>query len=152
MRTETEIINLSDEKLRVAEFLLQNNFFDDAYYLGGYSFELCLKAKICKTLDIQDFFDFDNARNRKLPTSQNKSKDNLYKSFKVHDYEQLLILSGLYTVFAEKITTDLEFEADWSIVSKWDESLRYSNGANGIDVKSFIESIKNIITWLKQYL
>ncbi len=120
----TEIINLSDEKLRVAEFLLQNNFFDDAYYLSGYSFELCLKAKICKTLDIQDFFDFDNARNRKLPTSRNKSKDNSYKSFKVHDYEQSLILSSLYTVFAEKITTDLEFEADWSVVSKWDESLR----------------------------
>ena len=91
LRTETEIINLSDEKLRVAEFLLQNGFFDDAYYLGGYSFELCLKAKICKTLDIQDFFDFDNARSRRLPTSRNKSKDNLYKSFKVHDYEQLLI-------------------------------------------------------------
>ena len=105
-----------------------------------------------QTLDIQDFFDFDNARNRRLPTSRNKSKDNLYKSFKVHDYEQLLILSGLYTVFAEKITTDLEFEADWSIVSKWDESLRYSNGVNEIDVKSFIGSIKNIITWLKQYL
>ena len=152
MKTETEIINLSNEKLRVAEFLLQNNFFDDAYYLGGYSFELCLKAKICKTLDIQDFFDFDNTRNRRLPASRNKSKDNLYKSFKVHDYEQLLILSGLYTVFAEKITTDLEFEADWSIVSKWDESLRYSNGVSEMDVKSFIESVKNIITWLKQYL
>jgi HEPN domain-containing protein len=152
LKTETEIINLSDEKLRVAEFLLQNNFFDDAYYLGGYSFELCLKAKICKTLDIPDFFDFDNIKNRRLPVSRNKSKDSLYKSFKVHDYEQLLILSGLYTVFAEKISTDLEFEADWSIVSKWDESLRYSTGVNEMDVKSFIQSIKNIITWLKQYL
>ena len=152
LKTETEIINLSDEKLKVAEFLLQNGFFDDAYYLGGYSFELCLKAKICKTLAIQDFFDFDNARSRRLPTSRNKSKDNLYKSFKVHDYEQLLILSGLYTIFSEKIAVDSEFDADWSIISKWDESLRYSNGANEMDVTSFIQSIKNIITWLKQYL
>jgi hypothetical protein len=62
LETETEIINLLDEKLGVAKFLSQNSFFDDAYYLGGYSFELCLKAKICKTLDIQIFFDFDNAR------------------------------------------------------------------------------------------
>ena len=75
-----------------------------------------MKAKICKTLDIQDFFDFDNARNRKLPTSRNKSKDNLYKSFKVHDYEQLLILSGLYTVFAEKITTDQSASNSKSVV------------------------------------
>ena len=47
---------------------------------------------------------------------------------------------------------DSEFEADWSIVSKCDESLRYSNGANEMVVISFIQSIKNIITWLKQYL
>lgn len=154
MRTEAEIIALSNEKLKIAEFLCQHGFFDDAYYLGGYVFELCLKAKICKTLAIPDFFDFDNSRSRKLPINKSKraDKDNLYKPFKVHDYEQLLILSGLYGEFSNKIATDLVFEADWSVISKWDENLRYSNGANQTDVISFITSIKNMKTWLQQYL
>ena len=154
MRTEAEIIDLSDKKLTVAEFLVANGFYDDAYYLGGYAFELRLKAKICKTLVIPDFFDFDNSKSRKLPVAKIKraDKDNLYKPFKVHDYEQLLILSGLYTEFSNKIITDLVFGADWSVISKWDESLRYSTGTNEADVNSFLQSIKNMIQWLQQYL
>lgn len=154
MRTEAEIIDLSDKKFTVAEFLVANGFYDDAYYLGGYAFELRLKAKICKTLVIPDFFDFDNSKSRKLPLAKTKrtDKDNLYKPFKVHDYEQLLILSGLYTQFSEKIITDLVFGADWSVISRWDESLRYSTGTNEADVKSFLKSIKNMIQWVHQYL
>ena len=154
MRTESEIIGLSDKKLAVAEFLVTNGFYDDAYYLGGYAFELRLKAKICKTLVIPNFFDFDNSRIRKLPVTKTKrtDKDNLYKPFKVHDYEQLLILSGLYTEFSNKIITNLVFGADWSVISKWDENLRYSTGTNEADAKSFLQSIKNMTSWLQQYL
>ena len=62
-----------------------------------------LKQKFVRL--IPDFFDFDNSKTRKLPVSKTKriDKDNLYKPFKVHDYEQLLILSGLYTEFSNKI-------------------------------------------------
>ena len=97
---------------------------------------------------------FDNSKSRKLPVTKTKriDKDNLYKPFKVHDYEQLLILSGLYTEFSNKINTDLVFGADWSVISKWDESLRYSTGTNKADVESFLKSIKNMILWLQQYL
>lgn len=154
MRTEAEIIALADNKIRVAKFLVQNGYFDDAYYLGGYAFELLLKARICKTLLIPDFFDFDNSRSRKLPVGKIKraDKENLYKPFKVHDYEQLLILSGLYAAFSDKIITDLAFGADWSVISKWDENLRYATGNSKTDVASFIRSIENMMLWLKQYL
>lgn len=154
MKTEEEIVRPGNNKLQVAEFLLQNKFFDDACYLGGYSFELLLKAKICKTLVIPDFFDFDNSKTRRLPTAKAKraERDNLYKPFKVHDYEQLIILSGLYSIFSDKIADDLTFNADWSFVSRWDENLRYSSGANQKDTESFIESIKNMIQWLTHYL
>ncbi len=140
--------------MKVAEFLIQEGFYDDAYYLGGYAFELLLKAKICKTLLIPDFFDFDNSKSRRLPVSKVKrgEKDNLYKPFKVHDYEQLLILSGLFTEFSDKIVTDLVFGADWSVISKWDENLRYSIGCTKTDVESFIQSIKNMVLWLRKYL
>lgn len=154
MKTEAEIIALADNKLKASEFLVQNGYWDDAYYLCGYAFELLLKAKICNTLFIPDFFDFDSSKNRKLPINKHKKteRDNLYKPFKVHDYEQLLTLSGLFTEFSNKIASDLVFGADWSVVSKWDENLRYTIGNKQKEVESFIESIKNMILWLKQYL
>lgn len=154
MKSAAHIISLANSKLTVAEFLLQHNYFDEAYYIGGYSLELLLKAKICNTLNITDFFDFDNSKSRRLPVSATKKgeKENLYKPYKVHDYEQLIILSGLYADFSNQIAADLAFKADWSIVSKWDENLRYSQGATQADTQSFIGSLKNIITWLQNYL
>lgn len=156
MKTEADIVALANNKLKAAEFLIQGGFFDDAYYLGGYAFELLLKAKICRTLLIPDFFDFDNSKHRKLPINKSKKQErdtsNLYKPFKVHDYEQLLILSGLYVECLNKISIDPVFRADWSTISKWDESLRYSINNNKTDVESFIQSIKNMMLWLKQCL
>lgn len=156
MKTEVEIISLSENKLKAAEYLIQGGFFDDAYYLGGYAFELLLKAKICKTLLLPDFFDFENSKSRRLPVSkvkrQRENVDNLYKPFKVHDYEQLLILSGLYNEFMKNITTNNIFNSDWSVISKWDEQLRYSNNTTKGDVESFIQSVKNMTLWLRQYL
>ncbi|MBC7425011.1 MAG: hypothetical protein H7321_00635 [Bacteroidia bacterium] len=80
--------------------------------------------------------------------------ENLYKPFKVHDYEQLIILSGLYSEFSKKLTdtADLDFSADWSIVSNWDENLRYTTGSNKPEIESFIASLKNINKWLRKYL
>ena len=156
MKTEAEIISLADNKLKVAEYLVRGGFFDDAYYLGGYSFELLLKAKICKTLLIPDFFDFDESKNRKLRVSkvrkQRENVDNLYKPYKVHDYVQLLILSGIYIEFSNKIETDKDFGADWSVISIWDEGLRYATNNTKKDVESFIQSIKNMTSWLRQHI
>lgn len=154
MKSGAEIIELSNSKIEVADLLFENGFFSDAYYIGGYAFELCLKAKICKTLLIPDFFDFESSKNRKLNVSKARKFDidNLYRPFKVHDYQQLLILSGLYTEFSNKLIADLDFNSDWSIISKWDESLRYTLEANKEDVGSFIQSLKKMLQWLQQYL
>ena len=124
--------------------MLQNNFYDDAYYIGGYALELCLKAKICKTLQIPDFFDFENSANRKLPKyGKRNTKENLYKPYKVHDFEQLLILSGCYTSFAAKIENDkIGFGLYWSIVSDWNENLRYSSGIGKEEVFYLFNQLK----------
>jgi hypothetical protein len=58
----------------------------------------------------------------------------------------------MYATFSQKIREDSDFKADWSVISKWDESLRYNNGTNEADVHSFLTSIKNTIKWLEQYL
>ena len=41
-------------RMQESEFLFINGYFDAAYYMGGYVFEYLLKARICKTLGIED--------------------------------------------------------------------------------------------------
>ena len=67
LKTEADIILLAGNKLRVAEFLVQESFFDDAYYLAAYAFELLLKAKICKTLQILAFLFLKTQNTEELP-------------------------------------------------------------------------------------
>lgn len=74
MKTKAEIEAIADQKLREAECLLKGGFPDGAFYLGGYCVELLLKARVCKTLKINEFFLF------------NKGKQEAYKPYKSHDF------------------------------------------------------------------
>lgn len=112
-----------------------------------------MKAKICKTLKIEDFFDFENSNSRKLPISvKNSGKENLYKPFKVHDYEQLIILGGIYEDFSNEINNKAEINSAWSIVSQWNENCRYICGYKQQDVKIFLDSIKLLCQWIKNQI
>ena len=97
MKCKEDIEKLSDLMLSQAECLLSANYPNGAYYLGGYTIELLLKARICKTLGIDDFFDFGNPLKTKI-----KNEDMVTRPFKVHDLAQLMILSGLYHKMEKK--------------------------------------------------
>lgn len=143
MNSQDDIIALADVKFQEAECLLNNNFFDGAFYLGGYTIELLLKAKVCKTLGLPDFFMFDNK----------KANKETYKPFKVHDYGQLLILSGIYSEIDKELNSNnVAFKAHWSIVNSWNEGSRYLTGKTKAEVKSFLISVKEISIWIKKYL
>lgn len=139
MQCQADIKTLAYAKMKEAECLLANKLFDGAYYLGGYGVELMLKAKVCKTLDIDDFFAFK------------KFKKELYRPYKVHDYEELLILSGLYTEF-DKAQQDVNFKGHWSIVRNWSENSRYLTGMAEKDAKDFLTSVWEIIRWIEKHL
>lgn len=140
MKAQSDIENLALLKLQEAECLLKNKFFDGAYYLAGYAVELLLKAKICKTLDVPDFFLFDKLKNQEV-----------YKPYKSHDYEQLILLSGLNSKFMMK-KEEAGFRYHWSLVSKWSEGSRYITGKTQIDVEDFINSIKKFSLWIQEHL
>jgi hypothetical protein len=144
VKCKEDIKALADSKLVDAECLLNNKRYDSAFYLAGYVVELLLKAKVCKNLGIEDFFDFGT-------TNQKKLKNEAYKPFKVHDYEQLIVLSGLYPEF-EIGLKDANFKANWSIVSKWSEDCRYLTGRTGTEVEEFVTSIREISKWILKYL
>lgn len=149
MKCQADIEILANEKLKDAECLLENKRYDGAYYLAGYAVELLFKAKVCKTLGIDDFFDFDNPNKTRLAV---KNKDLLYRPYKVHDYLQLLILSGVYSQFQNDVNNNSSLKYHWSIVSKWDENSRYLTGISETDVQNFITSIKEITQWIRNHL
>lgn len=147
MQTQSDIEALAYAKLEDAECLLENNRFDSAYYLAGYAIELLLKARICKTLGIPDFFDFDNIARKRL-----KNESVITKSYKVHDYEQLLILSGIYAEYKNEIVNNETFRLNWSIVSEWTENSRYLTGINPERVNKFITLVKDMMKWIQKHL
>ncbi len=141
MKCSKDIQELSQSKLDDVECLFKNGRFDAAFYLGGYVIELLFKAKVCKTLAIENFFD-DGSPLKKL-----RHED----TYKVHNLQQLLILSGLYSQLSEE-TENVEFKKHWSYVCEWQESSRYIIGKTEAEVRAFITSIKVIKSWIEKFL
>lgn len=90
-----------------AEALLDAGRFDGAAYLGGYVVELALKARICQTLNWASF-------------PQTRSEFRNYSSFKTHDLEVLLHLSG------QEDSIRARHLASWSAMAAWGPETRYN--------------------------
>lgn len=101
-----ELITIARERLNDAETLLNANRFEGAVYLCGYSIEIALKHKICKTLNWAGF------------PSSNREFDN-YRSLKTHDLDVLLSFTGIETIL--KVT----YIVEWSAIRIWNPEARY---------------------------
>ncbi|MBI4607080.1 MAG: HEPN domain-containing protein [Planctomycetes bacterium] len=77
-----DLQGLAEARLEDAQALLQASRYDGAVYLGGYAIEIALKARIARTLAWAGF-----------PAKRNEFQD--YQSFRTHDLEVLLHLSGV---------------------------------------------------------
>ena len=143
MNTPSTIRLLADTRINEAESLFASEHYDLAFYIAGYAVELYLKARICQLLNIPDFFDFGNR-------TKFENEDNITKPYKVHNFAQLLVLSGLLAEH-NKMLSDHNFKNDWLILGTWNESMRYSSNKNPIEVREFIDSVKNYTVWIRQY-
>ena len=146
MRCSADIIALAEEKILDAQCLLAAGRFDGAYYIAGYNVELLLKAKVCKTLGIDNFFDFGNRA--KLI----KNESDLSRTYRVHDLEQLMILSGIFTSFEAEISNNTDFRAAWSIIKDWNEGHRYLTGKTQRDAQDLLTSINKFRLWIQNYI
>ena len=113
-----------------AEALLQAKRYDSAVYNCGYAIELALKARICLVLNWNDF-PATNAEFQK------------YQSFKTHDLQVLLRLSGTEAIMMNK------YKSEWSAVSIWKPEFRYKLvGSTSFQTASFM--ITNTKTLLRE--
>jgi len=124
---KTEIEKIVQARLKDAEVLLEASRYDGSIYLCGYAAELGLKARICRTLQWEEY-----------PTSGK------YSTFKTHDLDVLLHLTGL----EDKVK--LKLMAEWSIVAQWNPEARYNpiGNVNESDAKDMLDSTKELIKQL----
>jgi len=86
--------------------------------------EFALKARICKLLDISEY----------------PSYGKLKSAYAVHDFEQLLLLSGL----KKKISlAHPDLHINWSIIVPWSPEMRYK--PKGTISKNQAEEILNAV-------
>jgi len=100
-------------------------------YLCGYSVELALKARICRTLGWSDF-----------PES-NREFDG-YQSLRTHRLDILLRFSGL------EVRIKTRLMAEWSIVAMWEPEARYRRvgTASAADATDLIQAARKVVAAL----
>lgn len=101
-----DLKTIATARLEDAKVLLAAGRHDGAVYLAGYAVEIALKARICETLQW-------------LGYPATSSEFDHYQSFRTHDLDVLLHLSGLESVIK---TSHL---AEWSVIATWDPNVRY---------------------------
>lgn len=131
--TRAELQDLTVLRLEEAEALFDAGKFDGCVYLCGYVVELALKAVVCRTLDLNEY-----------PESRN--------SFKIHDFDSLILLAGLQRSLLGLPGT---LGVNWSFVSRWNSTLRYRprNSFGRSDAADWLEALRDpndgVLTWLQ---
>lgn len=95
MIPKLDLKRIANARLVDAEILLKAKRFDGASYLSGYAIEIGLKLRICKTLKWQGF-------------PETNSEFQGLSSFKTHDFDVLLRLSGV------EDQAKTQYLAEWS--------------------------------------
>ena len=128
MIARANLRRIARTRLRDAEVLFQGRRYDGAVYLCGYAVELTLKARICATLRWAGF-----------PSTSSEFQG--YSSFKTHDFDVLLRLSG-----REGAVRD-EHLVDWAVVVAWNPESRYRlpGAATRTAADSMLESTRSLM-------
>lgn len=106
MLTVAELRKIARARLDDSLALLAAGRHQGAAYLCGYAVELALKARICRTLRWQGY-----------PATKKDFEG--FQSFKTHDLDVLLRLSG------RESQVKLRHFAEWSEVVQWSPESRY---------------------------
>ena len=127
MISAIDLKKIARARLKDAEILFSKKRYDGAVYLCGYAVELFLKSRICRTIKWEGY--------PSLPKEFNN-----FTSFRTHNLDVLLKLSGIEYKIKDN------YFLDWSIVATWDPTVRYKPiGTNKkTDALNMIESTRKL--------
>ena len=128
MITTAHLKLLARARLKDAQVLYSNKRYDAAVYVCGYAVEVALKARICLTLKWAGF-----------PDTRKEFEG--YASFRTHDLDDLLHLSGIEPRIRAVYITE------WSISRAWNPEQRYRpvGLVTQADAQAMIAAVKALI-------
>lgn len=149
MAKAAQFQELTDTRLNEAKALHDAGFHQGAYYLAGYAVEFALKAAVCARLEQDNVFE---------------SPAEVYKGFKTHRFDQLILIAGLSARLTQDgvTNTELQLASNLFIVAPdktavnqwqmWSESQRYNAATcDGPTTAVFINHVDTFVTWLKTH-
>lgn len=86
MANHLELKQISKARLKTVKILIAAEDWEGASYMMGYVLECALKSAICKTLNLTTY-------------PEKNGSDKIIKFFKTHDFDVLLTLSGMESIF-----------------------------------------------------
>jgi hypothetical protein len=130
MLKDQDLHDIAKCRYEEAKILLASNKPDGAVYLCGYAMELILKRHIVKILQWDGY-------------PETNAEFSNYKSFKVHNLDDLLKLAGL----EKKIRSDTIAFARWQIVKIWNSEIRYKKvgSMSNSDAQDIINATRDTI-------
>lgn len=133
MATHAEFRKLASYRLKEAKLLLANGYYDGAVYLCGYVLEMALKARICKHLKVNEY-------------------PEKIGGFKIHEFSDLLILSGLKNKINASYN-QLLFR-NWNLLTTWEPDMRYKPiGTATIQAaKDLIDALENPVNGVFKFI
>ncbi len=138
MPTRRELKELTRLRLQEAETLFHAKLYDGAVYLCGYAVEFALKARICKVLD----------------TFEYPASGKLRAVYAVHDFDQLLLLSGLKNKLN---AAHSDVYTNWSCATPWTPELRYEPKGSMSQIKALeiLDAVREkpygVLQWIMKY-
>ena len=123
-----ELDRIAAARLDDATALWRAGRYDGAIYLCGYAVEVALKARICRSLNWPDF-----------PST--RSEFEAYKSFRTHELDVLLRLSG------QEARVKQEHFALWNTVAVWKPESRYNviGTTSGLEAEAMIQAAQAVL-------
>ena len=133
----TDFQKLTKLRLKEAKLLLDNKYYEGAFYLAGYAVECALKACVAKKTKRYEF--------------PPKNADKLY----THDLQALVALTGLKPDLDAEMKRVKEFRKNWVAVKDWNESVRYETKIDEKRAHALYVAItaepNGVLSWLKKY-
>jgi HEPN domain-containing protein len=127
----SDLRNIAQARLRDAEVLLEARRYDGAVYLCGYSVEIALKARMCRTLGWPEF-----------PETSRDFEG--YQSLRTHRLDVLLHFSGAEARIKGRLMTE------WAMVVMWEPDVRYRRigTASAADAGDMIRAARSVVSAL----
>lgn len=140
MISKTDLKKIAEIRLEEAKALCDAGFYDGAVYLCGYVVEAALKAVVCKHLKMPNYLDTGDMKN----------------IFLSHDFNRLLLLSGLQNQINLANKKNTQLFKNWSMVTGWSPDIRYSPVGSSDEtyarsiIKALEEKGDGFLTWIKK--